>query len=132
MNKNIFLLFTISLCFSCNGEKENNLQDNKKNNETVNKQKEFVDTKGKPNEILYSKVQGMMCEMGCGGTIRSKLKKNGGVSKVEFDFNDESKNQICRIYFNDKKTTKEEIVQLVESINEQQFSINIDSVGTIN
>jgi hypothetical protein len=80
------------------------------------------------DRIIYSKVRGMSCVMGCGGSIRKNLKSNCSVSKVEFDFIEGADEQVCRIYYNSLLSSEFEIKNAVEVINENQFIIQYDSI----
>ena len=81
-----------------------------------------------PNQILSLEIDGMVCKMGCGGSIRKELKGTGGVSRVEFDFDEERTTDFAKVYFNDEKVTKEEIIDLISELNEKQFTVNESSV----
>lgn len=130
MKKTVFYITLLLTFFSCNNEKEDTKSKSDKN-ET--KKREQISKKNlESNQILYGKIEGMMCEMGCGGSIRTNLKEKCGVNKVEFDFEKDAKSQICRIYYNSEKTDKNQIYNLVGSIKEGQFKMEIDSVLNMN
>lgn len=75
------------------------------------------------NRALNLEIEGMTCEMGCGGSIRKELKGTGGVARVEFiDFNDKNKVQKAKISFDTAKITADEIVKIVNTINDKQFT----------
>lgn len=84
-----------------------------------------------PNHILTMEVEGMTCEMGCGGSIRKELKATGGVSRVEFDFVEGRKVQSARISFDDKKVTQKEMVKIVTTMNDKQFKVGKSSTENI-
>ncbi len=50
-----------------------------------------------PNNLLTVEIEGMSCEMNCGGSIRKALKKTGAVTRVEFYWVEEAKKQITKI-----------------------------------
>ena len=76
-----------------------------------------------PNSILTMEVDGMVCEMGCGGTLRKELKAIGGVSSVEFDFEDERATNVATISFDNNIITVEEMIKAVSSASDGQFTV---------
>jgi copper chaperone CopZ len=74
-----------------------------------------------PNNLLTVEIEGMSCEMNCGGSIRKALKKTGAVSRVEFDWVEEAEKQITKISYDDKKMNDKQILALIESLNDGQF-----------
>lgn len=82
------------------------------------------------DKMLTLEVKGMTCEMGCGGSIRKELKASGGVARVEFDFIEGEKVQTTKIYFDSDKVNEEEMMEIVTSMNDQQFTaIKVSSEG---
>ena len=57
------------------------------------------------NQVMTMEVDGMVCKMGCGGGIRKELKATGGVSLVEFDFEEERTTDVATIYFDQTNTS---------------------------
>jgi copper chaperone CopZ len=118
MKKIVFILPLYIAVFSCTHEEEKIIIKNagaKKGNHTSNA------TTVIPNKLLSVQVEGMSCEMNCGGSIRKTLKKTGAVSRVEFKWVDEAEKQQTLISFDDSKISQEEIIQIIEKINEGQF-----------
>jgi len=76
-----------------------------------------------PNRMLTMEIEGMTCEMGCGGSIRKELKASGGVSRVQFDFEEGRKVQTAKISFDTNKITADEMIKIVSTINEKQFTV---------
>jgi copper chaperone CopZ len=76
----------------------------------------------KPNHMLTVEIEGMSCEMNCGGSIRKGLKKTGAVSRVEFKWVEEAEKQITNISYDDTKMNEKQIVALIETLNEGQFT----------
>jgi copper chaperone CopZ len=74
-----------------------------------------------PNNLLTVEIEGMSCEMNCGGSIRKALKKTGAVTRVEFDWVEEAEKQITKISYDDKKMNDKQILDLIESLNDGQF-----------
>lgn len=109
--KRIFIFALLLNLFSCS---DSNLKNqNKKEQVAVS------------NETLVTEVEGMVCSMGCGGSIRKELKSTGAVSRVEVDFDEEKEKQTVKITFDNRLISKNEIVEHIEKLNKGQFSVNL-------
>ena len=76
------------------------------------------------NRVLTMEIEGMTCEMGCGGSIRKELKATGGVARVEFpNFTEGAKMQTARVSFDTNKITADEMIKIVTTMNEKQFTV---------
>ena len=75
------------------------------------------------NRLLTLEVEGMTCEMGCGGSIRKELKATGGVERVEFNFIEANKIQTAKISFDKDKISADEMVTILTSMNDKQFKV---------
>jgi copper chaperone CopZ len=84
-----------------------------------------------PNNLLTVEIEGMSCEMNCGGSIRKALKKTGAVSRVEFDWVEEAEKQITKISYDDKKMNDKQILALIESLNDGQFTTHEGKIEKI-
>ena len=106
----------LSLLFSCTHQEEKIIVKNAKP-----KEEKKIDSVI-PTKILSLEVEGMSCEMNCGGSIRKELKKTGAVSRVEFVWVEEAEKQVTKVSYDDTKITDKEIVALIEKINDGQFT----------
>lgn len=77
------------------------------------------------NETMVVEVEGMVCAMGCGGSIRKELKNTGAVSRVEVDYIEGNKTQTLKISFDNKLISQSSIVSKIEKLNKGQFSVNV-------
>ncbi len=75
------------------------------------------------NEILVAEVEGMVCKMGCGGSIRKELIQTNAVSKVDLEYEDGAKKQTIKVHYDNKLITQSEIVRKLEKINKGQFKV---------
>ena len=76
------------------------------------------------NRILSIEIEGMTCEMGCGGSIRKELKATKGVARVEFiDFDEKKKIQNAEISFDTNIITADEMVKIITTMNDKQFKV---------
>lgn len=83
------------------------------------------------NRLMTIEVKGMSCEMGCGGSIRKELKATGGVERVEFDFVEGEEVQTAKISFDTNKVTEDEMVEIITSMNDKQFTVKKSSSENI-
>jgi copper chaperone CopZ len=109
--KRIFTFALLLSLFSCS--------DSSLKNE-INKEQVAVS-----NETLVTEVKGMVCSMGCGGSIRKELKSTGAVSKVEVDFDEEKEKQTVKITYDNRLISKKEIVDRIEKLNKGQFTVSV-------
>ena len=116
MKKLFYLSMLLSLLFSCTHQEEKIIVKNAKP-----KEEKKIDSVI-PTKILSLEVEGMSCEMNCGGSIRKELKKTGAVSRVEFVWVEEAEKQVTKVSYDDTKITDKEIVALIEKINDGQFT----------
>jgi len=73
--------------------------------------------------IAEIEVEGMTCEMGCGGDIRKALRGTGGVAKVDFDFQADREVNIARVQFDSETIAAEEMKKVILSLNKGQFQV---------
>jgi len=83
------------------------------------------------NRLMTLELKGMSCEMGCGGSIRKELKATGSVARVEFDFVEGKKTQTAKISFDSNKLSEAEMVQIITSMNDKQFTVKKTSSENI-
>ena len=98
---------------------------------TVKGKKEQV-AKVEANALFTVNLQGMSCEMGCGGSIRQELKATGGVDRVEFDFVEGRKIQTAKISFDDKKISETKMLSILSEMNEKQFKVQKVAIEKLN
>ena len=77
-------------------------------------------------------ISGMTCEAGCGGTIRKELKATGGVSRVQYDFVEGREVQTAKVSFDKDKVTLDQMIKIITTINEKQFTVGKTSSEEIN
>lgn len=116
MTKLVYITLLLFSLFSCTHQEEKIIVKNAKPKE----EKKIVNVI--PTKILSLEIEGMSCEMNCGGSIRKELKKTGAVSRVEFVWVEEAEKQLTKVSYDDNKITDKEIVALIEKINDGQFS----------
>jgi|TARA_B110000879_G_scaffold44624_1_gene63091 hypothetical protein len=131
MAKSIFLIVIIFMslvaCESKNKPTEDgeSLSEKKKDDKNKGNEDKLAEPKFviEPNRVLTMELDGMVCSMGCGGSIRKELNATGAIADCDFDFEDERTMDVATIQFDKNKITADEIVKIVSEINDGQFSI---------
>ena len=76
-----------------------------------------------PNRLLTVEIEGMVCEMGCGGSIRKDLKAAGGVSDVTFDYKEDRSTNMVAVHYDSQSITEQEMIELLSELNDGQFTV---------
>ena len=71
------------------------------------------------------KVEGMVCQMGCGGSIRKELKMTGAVERVEVNFVEEQKEQVVHVQYDSTLISTQKMTSILTSINDRQFKASL-------
>ncbi len=111
MKTSIYLLFSLLFLAACN-----NSTIDKKASTNVPATAKIANTK------LALSVQGMVCKMGCGGSIRKELLATNAVEKVEVDFVEEKESQLITVYYNNLISSKEKLLKVINEMNDKQFT----------
>jgi hypothetical protein len=114
MNKVLMFSLVLSLFACADSTKTPNKSTSSQNHKTA-----------VSNETMVVEVEGMVCAMGCGGSIRKELKNTGAVSRVEVDFVEGNKTQTLKISFDNKLISQSSIVSKIQKLNKGQFSVNV-------
>jgi copper chaperone CopZ len=77
------------------------------------------------NKTITLNIEGMVCEMGCGSSIRKALKDTKAVDRCSFDFKDERKVNVATISFDSTIISQDKIVSIISSLNDNQFKVNL-------
>jgi copper chaperone CopZ len=109
---------TVVVLFSCQETSENSKP------LTVKKAK-TIDVRA--NSQADYAVEGMVCQMGCGGSIRKELKMTGSVERVEVNFVEEQKEQVVHVQYDSTLITTQKMTAILNSINDRQFKASLIS-----
>jgi copper chaperone CopZ len=111
MKTALYLLFSLLFLAACN-------------NATIDKKaSKIMPTTSKiANTKLALSVQGMVCKMGCGGSIRKELLATNAVEKVEVDFVEDKESQLITVYYNNSLSSKEKLLKVINEMNDKQFT----------
>ena len=116
MRQFVLFLFLLNLIMSCTNNSPKIHSDKKQ----LPKQEIVM-----ANDSVTIYIEGMVCKMGCGGSIRKELKNTGAVEKCTFDFEEDRKENSATIYFDSTKITDKILIQHIESLNDKQFKAHI-------
>lgn len=111
MKTALYLLFSLLFLTACN-------------NSTIEKKaSKIVPTSSNTaNTKLALSVQGMVCKMGCGGSIRKELLATNAVEKVEVDFVEDKESQLITVYYNNSRASKAKLLKVINEMNDKQFT----------
>ena len=111
MKTALYLLFSLLFLAACN-------------NATIDKKvsENKPATSNVANTKLALNVNGMVCKMGCGGSIRKELLATNAVEKVEVNFVEEKESQLITVYYNNSLSSKEKLLKVINEMNDKQFT----------
>ena len=113
-----YFIFSLTLIYSCNQKEDVVVLKRQKLSET---QKDTKPKNETPNTVLELEIEGMTCELGCGGSIRVGVKELGGIHRVRFDFKEGQKKQRAFVSYDSKKVDKNQIIEEIQKLNDGQF-----------
>ena len=121
-----YLFISLVVVFSaCNSTPETIVLRREKGQKTLK-------TKVIGTKKMTTEIEGMTCEMGCGGSIRKALKETGGVERVQYDFVEGRKKQVALITYDAAKIDAQKMLQKIQTINEKQFTAKLLKDESIN
>jgi copper chaperone CopZ len=116
--KTLYIIILSAIFFSCNETSQKSVPVSVKKSKPVivrsNCQADFA-------------VEGMVCQMGCGGSIGKELKLTGAVDRVEVNFVEEQKEQNVQISYDSTLITTQKIRTILNTINDNQFKAKLIS-----
>ena len=96
-----------------------------------NKSEKKAELKKEVNQVVHAnaqldlEVEGMVCQMGCGGSMRKELKKTGAVERVEVNFIEGKDIQLVQVSYDSMLISPSKITTILNTINDQQFSAKL-------
>ena len=111
MKTALYFLFSLLFLAACN-------------NSTIEKKASKIvpETSNTANTKLALSVQGMVCKMGCGGSIRKELLATNAVEKVDVDFVEDNESQLITVYYNNSRSSKAKLLKVINEMNDKQFT----------
>ena len=77
----------------------------------------------KANTTQEIGVKGMVCQMGCGGSIRKALKETCAVERVEVNYIDSLEEQVIKVHYDREQIAPQQMLQVLSELNDRQFSV---------
>ena len=77
----------------------------------------------KANSIQEIAVKGMVCQMGCGGSIRKVLKETCAVERVEVNYIDSLEEQVIKVHYDREQIAPQQMLQVLSELNDHQFTV---------
>ena len=77
------------------------------------------------NKTIQLTIKGMVCEMGCGSSIRKALIETKAVKKCVIYFKEKRAENTVLIGYDSTKITPKKITQILSSINDKQFTLKL-------
>ncbi|MBM3916612.1 MAG: heavy-metal-associated domain-containing protein [Sphingomonadales bacterium] len=77
------------------------------------------------NTIQEIGVKGMVCQMGCGGTIRKSLKETCAVDRVEVSYIDSLEEQKIKVYYKRERIAPRQMLGMLADLNDKQFTVRL-------
>ena len=71
------------------------------------------------NTIANIEIEGMACEVMCGGKIKEGLSGIAGIISCDLDFD----NKLATVKFDNKTTSKDEMINVIHELNSGQFKV---------
>ena len=118
--KYVFPFFLAFILWSCDAKKPASPQ----------KSQEKACQQVQANTTIELGVKGMVCQMGCGGSIRKALKETCAVARVEVNYIDSIEEQTILVHYDRKQIAPSQMLSLLSTINDQQFTARIKGTPT--
>lgn len=77
------------------------------------------------SRVASFEIEGMVCEMGCGASLRKGLYATKAVDEVEVEYKEERKQNIIKVYYSSDKTNTDDMLKVIEELNEGQFKAKL-------
>jgi copper chaperone CopZ len=75
------------------------------------------------NTIQEIGVKGMVCQMGCGGSIRKALKETCAVERVEVNYIDSLEEQVIKVHYDSDQIAPQRMLRVLAGLNDRQFTV---------
>ena len=120
--KTIPFFLVLGLIFSCQEAKTPEKKQVAKNTASI---------PVRANAQIDLNVEGMVCQMGCGGSMRKELKNAGGVERVEVNFVEGEKTQLVQVSYDSLLISSNKIASILNTINDKQITAKVVSKKSI-
>ncbi len=79
------------------------------------------------NAVASLSIDGMQCEVMCGGKIEQSLNSMSGIASCSIDF----PNKVATVKFDNKRITTDEMVDAIQHLNKGQFTVHTTTVQSL-
>jgi copper chaperone CopZ len=85
--------------------------------------KEVVITSGAPMAIADLGIEGMSCEMMCGGSIKKVLAQLPGIASTEIQFIEGDERDHAIVTYDESKVSDTEMVKAIQALHDGQYKV---------
>ena len=85
--------------------------------------KEVVISSGEPLAIADLSIDGMSCEMMCGGSIKKALAKLPGIASTEIQFIEGDERDHAIVTYDESKVTDAQMVEAIQALHDGQYKV---------
>jgi copper chaperone CopZ len=85
--------------------------------------KEVVISSGEPLAIADLSIDGMSCEMMCGGSIKKALAKLPGITTTEIQFIEGDDRDHAIVTYDETQVTDAEMVEAIQALHDGQYKV---------
>ena len=122
MRKILFLTIVSTFLYGCDANQA------EASTLTVDSSEVMDENSVSPTHMATFDIEGMMCQKGCGSAIRKGLLETGGVSEVEVAFDAENPASLIKVYFDNSKTTTDEMITVIGNLADNRYSAKLKKV----
>lgn len=116
-------LSAIALLWSCGGTSESSLEAHGTGTGLEKVVQEVVITSGDPVTVADLQIEGMSCEMMCGGSIRKALNGLVGVAGTEIAFHEGDEPDHAVVTYDEALLSDEELIKAVQALYDGQYRV---------
>lgn len=120
VSKILVIVSSALILVACNTPSESSSKETGKK-ETKDKGEMLPDVQA--DRMLVVELEGMVCQMGCGGSIREDLYASKGVASVSFDFDEKNPVDVAHVAYNREKISADQIISIISKTNDGQFKV---------
>lgn len=94
------------------------------NSVSVEPKVNVIESEDTPKMVARLAIEGMGCEMACGGAIKKALGNLDGVVVTDIDFDSEKETDFAIVEFDEKKVSSDKMVETVSALRKGQYKVN--------
>lgn len=113
------LVFVLLIASCQSGTKQDNSEQ-----VSVEPKVNVIESEDTPKMVARLSIEGMGCEMACGGAIKKALGDLDGVVATDIDFDSEKETDFAIVEFDDKKVSSDKMVETVSALRKGQYKVS--------